>query len=67
MRHPRDKHICPLFGREIYWGGVGGCVEVQEVREDSMDAELFPEEFDLNRANDICEKCRWHYVNEWND
>lgn len=64
MRKPGDKHNCPLFDRPIYWGGAGGCVEVQEVREDSMDMELFPEPFDLEKAEEICEKCRWCYVNE---
>lgn len=64
MRHPDDKHDCPLFGRPILWGGYGGCVEVQEVREDSMDMELFPEPFDLSAADAACEKCRWYRVNE---
>ena len=30
------------MNREVFWGGVGGCVEVQEVREDNMDMELLP-------------------------
>ena len=67
MRHPDDKHECPLFGKTIYWGGCGGCVEVQEVREDSMDMELFPEPFDVKEANRICEKCRWCHVAENED
>lgn len=58
MRQPDDKHYCPLLGREIFWGGIGGCVEVQEVREDSMDADFLPFKFDLERANEVCEKCR---------
>lgn len=29
-----------------------------------MDAEFLPFELDIERANDICEKCRWCYVNE---
>ncbi|MEG1396093.1 MAG: hypothetical protein RSC82_03860, partial [Oscillospiraceae bacterium] len=58
-----DTHDCPLFDRPIYWGGCGGCVEVQEVREDNMDKELFPEPFDLKKAEKVCEQCRWHYVN----
>ncbi|MFQ7754593.1 MAG: hypothetical protein ACLRH1_11715 [Acutalibacteraceae bacterium] len=64
MRHPDDRHDCLLFGRPILWGGCGGCVEVQEVREDSMDMELFPEPFDLSAADAACEKCRWYRVNE---
>ncbi len=63
-RQPDDTHFCPLFQRTIFWGGCGGCVEVQEVREDNMDMELFPEPFDVKRANEACEKCRWCYVNE---
>lgn len=65
MRHPEDKHYCPLLQHDVFWGGCGGCVEVQEVREDSMDMELFPEPFDVKNANEICEKCRWCYVKEW--
>ena len=64
MRHPDDKHFCPLMNREIFWGGVGGCVEVQEVREDNMDMKLLPEPIDLNKAEKICEKCRWYYVTD---
>lgn len=64
MRYPSDMHHCPLLEKEIFWGGEGGCVEIQEVREDNMDAEFLPFELDIERANDICEKCRWCYVNE---
>ena len=64
-RGPLDKHDCPLFGEEIFWGGAGGCCEVQEVREDGMDLELFPGEIDVEKANVVCEQCRWCYVNEW--
>lgn len=60
MKHPNDKHYCPLLKREIYYGGWGGCIEIQEYREDSMDAELLPFEVDLKLANQVCEKCRWH-------
>lgn len=65
MRHPDAQHKCPLFGRDIFWGGAGGCYEVQEVREDGMDMELMPEPFDLEKAAKICEKCRWYRVYEW--
>lgn len=64
MRHPSDKHFCPLFQRPIYWGGPGGCYEVQEVRDDGMDIELFPGPIDVEKADEVCEKCRWCYVNE---
>lgn len=64
MRYPSDMHHCPLLEKEIFWGGEGGCYEIQEVRDDNMDAEFLPFELDMERANDICEKCRWCYVNE---
>ncbi len=64
MRHPNETHFCPLYNRQIFWGGAGGCVEVQEVREDSMDMELLPEPFELSKANAVCEKCRWCYLNK---
>ena len=64
-REPAERHFCPLFQREISWGGAG-CYEVQEVREDNMDAELQPEPFDLNKADAACKKCRWYCVSESN-
>lgn len=63
MRHPNEIHFCPLYNRQIFWGGAGGCVEVQEVREDNMDMELLPEPFNISKANTVCEKCRWCYLN----
>lgn len=66
-RGPEATHNCPLFDRRIYWGGAGGCCEVQEVREDNMDIELFPEDIDVEKANEVCEKCRWCYVAEQED
>lgn len=65
-REPTERHFCPLFQREISWGGAGGCYEVQEVREDNMDAELLPEPFDLNKADAACAKCGWYRVSEPN-
>jgi len=59
LREPDDQHRCPLLNRTIFWGD---CVEVQEIRADSMDMELFGEEFDINDANCICEKCRWYFA-----
>ena len=64
MRHPNDQHFCPLFNRNIYWGGPGGCYEVQEVREDNMDMTLIPQLFDLKQANICCDKCLWCIVSE---
>ena len=64
MRSPDDKKYCPLFQRDILWGGAGGCYEVQEVREDSMDAELFPDYIDVAKANSVCEECRWYKVHD---
>lgn len=64
MRHPSDKHYCPLLKRDVFWGGVGGCYEIQEVRDDNMDMELLPFEFSLDEANKVCEECRWCYVSE---
>lgn len=64
MRQPEDRHECPLMNRTIFWGGVGGCYEIQEVRDDNMDMDLLPEPFDLEKADEICENCRWHYVSE---
>jgi hypothetical protein len=65
MRQPDDSHYCPLFNRTIYWGGPGGCYEVQDVRSDDMDLDFFPEAIDLDRAEEICEKCRWYNVAEF--
>lgn len=59
MVHPSDKHYCPLVNADIFYGGYGGCIEIQEVRENNMDMELLPFEIDIPKANVICEKCRW--------
>ena len=65
MIDPDQKRYCPLLKKDIYWGG---CYEVQEVRKDNLDMEnFFDKFFDIEEANDICEKCRWCYVNEWNE
>lgn len=58
-RNPGDRHNCPLFNRSINWSM---CVEVQEVREDFMDMELFPEPFDVEKADKVCEECKWCYA-----
>ena len=58
-KNHNDKYICPLFGLEILYGE---CYEVQEVREDEMDMELAIEPFDVEKANEICEKCKWYVV-----
>lgn len=54
-----DKYLCPLFEREILYGE---CYEVQEVRDDEMDMELAMEAFDLEKANEICEQCKWYVI-----
>lgn len=59
-RSPIAKHECPLYGRETIWSE---CVEVQEVREDEMDAKWLREPFDASKANEVCEKCKWYVIN----
>nr|DAF30809.1 MAG TPA: hypothetical protein [Caudoviricetes sp.] len=58
-RSPISRHDCPLYGREATWTE---CVEVQEVREDEMDAKWLREPFDLKKANEVCERCKWYVV-----
>lgn len=58
-RSPDAQHNCPLLNRSVFWGE---CYEVQDIRSDDMDAELFPDEFDVEEANAICEKCKWYQV-----
>lgn len=58
-RSPIEKHCCPLYDRETTWSE---CVEVQEVREDEMDAKWLREPFDIDKASDACEKCKWFAV-----
>lgn len=60
-KNHNDKCICPLFGREILYGE---CYEVQEIREDEMDMKLAIEPFDAEKANEICEKCKWYVVED---
>lgn len=60
-RSPEAQHDCPLLNRSVFWGE---CYEVQEIREDSMDADFFPDKFDIEEANTICEKCKWYQVDE---
>ena len=60
MAKNHDDHcLCPLYGRQIFYGE---CYEVQEVREDEMDPKWLYEQFDMEKANVICEKCRWYIV-----
>lgn len=58
-RNHDDKCICPLYNREILYGE---CYEVQEVRDDEMDMKWLREPIDIDKANKICEKCRWFVV-----
>lgn len=61
MRHPNDKHHCPLLGREVLWGE---CWIVQDIRGDNTDMEFAPKSFDLDEAAQSCEKCGWYHVPE---
>ena len=61
MRHPDDKHPCPLLKRDVLWGE---CWVIQDIRDDNTDMEFAPEPFELSTANKICEKCRWYRVDE---
>lgn len=63
-RSPNATHKCPLFSREVTWSE---CYEVQEIREDSMDMKLAYEAFEVKKADELCEKCRWCIVYEWPD
>lgn len=54
-----DECLCPLYDRNIFYGE---CYEVQEVREDEMDMKWLAEPIDIDKANEICEKCRWYVV-----
>lgn len=58
-KHHDDRRICPLYSREILYGE---CYEVQEVRDDNMDMKWLMEPIDVDKANEICEKCRWYVV-----
>ena len=58
-RSPIAKHKCPLYDREISWSE---CYEVQEVREDEMDAKWLREPFDIEKAIEVCPKCKWYDV-----
>lgn len=60
-RSPISKHFCPLYDRETTWSE---CVEIQEVREDEMSVEWLREPFDMKKADEICEKCKWYIVRE---
>lgn len=61
MRHPDTQHDCPLFNERIYWGD---CWIIQDIREDNTDMEFALKPFDIDKANEICEQCRWCYANE---
>ena len=37
---------------------------MQEVREDEMDAARLREPFDMDRANEVCEECKWYVVED---
>lgn len=60
-RDPWETHFCELFQKVVNWPW---CIEVQEVLDDNMDMELFPEPFDTEKARPICKKCGWECVNK---
>ena len=60
-RDPWETHFCELFQKVVNWPW---CIEIQEVLDDNMDMDLFSEPFDVEDANEKCEKCRWCYVND---
>lgn len=64
VRSPDAEHACPLYNRAVTWSE---CVEVQEVREDEMDMKWLIEPIDIDEANQICGKCRWFVVREWDE
>ncbi|MDD7793686.1 hypothetical protein [Clostridium sp. 'White wine YQ'] len=47
---------CPLLKREIR---RAYCLEIGDVRNDDMDIEHIEDRFDIDVANEICEKCGW--------
>lgn len=49
------KH-CPLLNRKI---SRAYCMEIGDVRNDDMDIEHIEDRFDIEEANNICEKCGW--------
>lgn len=58
-KHYDDRILCPLYGREVCYGE---CYEVQEIRGDEMDMALAIELFDMEKAREVCEKCRWYVM-----
>ncbi len=61
MRHPDDSHDCPLLKRKVFWGE---CWVVQDIRDDNTDMDFAPEFFDLDKAEEICETCKWFHVED---
>ena len=51
MRHPDDKHPCPLLKRDVLWGE---CWVIQDIRDDNTDMEFAPEPFERTTAKKIC-------------
>jgi len=57
-----DACFCELYNRKIQYGE---CYEVQEVRNDDLDME-YVDPFDLEKADHVCNKCRWYIVTDAN-
>lgn len=51
-----NMKYCPLLKRKIC---RAYCMEIGDVRNDDMDIEHIEDEFDIDKANDICKKCGW--------
>ena len=49
MRQPSDTHYCLLLKRDIFGGREGGCVEIQEVRDDCMGVDFLLFALDVNQ------------------
>ena len=61
MRHPDDKHQCPLLKRDVLWGE---CWVIQDIRDDNTDMKFAPEPFERSTAKKICVSYRWYRVDE---
>ena len=42
----------------------GECWVVQDISDDSTDMDFAPEPFDLDKAGEICETCKWFHVED---
>lgn len=54
-----DKKYCPLLKRNI---SRAYCMEIGDVIRDDMDINHIKDRFDIDKANEICNKCGWDYT-----